>query len=70
MPSEQTFSSGSINDLDTVARSIIEYALGNQIWLFLGEIPPMSVFIGGCIIIVAVILKTLEKKHSNASQSI
>ena len=40
------------------------------VWLFLGEIPPMSVFIGGCIIIVAVILKTLEKKHSNASQSI
>jgi tRNA threonylcarbamoyladenosine biosynthesis protein TsaE len=37
MPSEQTFSSGSVNDLDTVARDIIEYASGNEVWLFLGE---------------------------------
>ena len=39
------------------------------VWLFLSEIPPMSVFIGGSIIILAVIVKTLEQKHSNASKS-
>ena len=38
------------------------------VWLFLNEIPPMSVFIGGSIIIVAVIFKTLEQKHSNSSK--
>jgi len=31
------------------------------VWLFLNEIPPMSVFIGGSIILIAVILKTLEQ---------
>jgi DME family drug/metabolite transporter len=34
------------------------------VWLFLNEIPPMSVFIGGGIIIAAVIFKTLEQKRS------
>jgi tRNA threonylcarbamoyladenosine biosynthesis protein TsaE len=37
MPNEQTFSSSSVNDLDSVARGIIEFALSNEIWLFLGE---------------------------------
>ena len=32
------------------------------VWLFLNEIPPMSVFIGGSIIFAAVIFKTLETK--------
>ena len=39
------------------------------VWLFLNEIPPMSVFIGGSIIIVAVIFKTLEQKYFNTSKS-
>ena len=34
------------------------------VWLFLNEIPPMSVFIGGGIIIAAVIFKTLEQIRS------
>jgi len=34
------------------------------VWLFQNEIPPMSVFIGGGIIIAAVIFKTLEQKRS------
>lgn len=37
MPSEQIFSSDSVNDLDTVAKGIIDYAMSNEIWLFLGE---------------------------------
>ncbi len=37
------------------------------VWLFLNEIPPISVFIGGSIIIAAVIFKTLEQKRSEAS---
>jgi len=36
------------------------------VWMFLNEIPPMSVFIGGSIIVAAVIFKTLEQKRSNA----
>jgi len=32
------------------------------VWLFLNEIPPISVFAGGSIIMIAVVLKTLEKK--------
>ena len=32
------------------------------VWLFINEIPPLSVFIGGSIIILAVIIKSLEKK--------
>ncbi len=32
------------------------------VWIFLNEIPPFSVFIGGSIIIFAVIIKSLDKK--------
>ena len=31
------------------------------VWLFLNEVPPISVFLGGAIIISAVILKSSEK---------
>ena len=31
------------------------------VWLFLNEIPPLSVFIGGSVIIAAIILKSLDK---------
>ena len=34
------------------------------VWLFLNEIPPISVFVGGAIIISAIILKGFDKKHS------
>ena len=34
------------------------------VWLFLSEIPPLSVFIGGAVIISAIILKSFDKKHS------
>ena len=34
------------------------------VWLFLNEIPPISVFVGGAIIISAIILKSFDKKHS------
>ena len=34
------------------------------VWLFLNEIPPISVFIGGLVIISAIILKSFDKKHS------
>ena len=34
------------------------------VWLFLNEIPPISVFIGGVVIISAIILKGFDKKHS------
>ena len=34
------------------------------VWLFLNEIPPISVFIGGIVIISAIILKNFDKKHS------
>ena len=34
------------------------------VWLFLNEIPPLSVFIGGAVIISAIILKSFDKKHS------
>ncbi len=34
------------------------------VWLFLSEIPPISVFIGGAVIISAIILKSFDKKHS------
>ena len=32
------------------------------VFLFLNEIPPMSVFVGGSIILIAVIFKTIEKR--------
>ena len=31
------------------------------VWLFLNEIPPLSVLIGGCVIITAIILKSFDK---------
>ena len=31
------------------------------VWIFLNEIPPLSVLIGGCVIIAAIILKSLDK---------
>ena len=31
------------------------------VWIFLNETPPLSVFIGGFIIILAVIIKSLER---------
>ena len=31
------------------------------VWLFLNEIPPLSVFIGGFVIIVAIIIKSFDK---------
>ena len=47
---------------------LVETLLGPfWVWVFLSEIPPMSVFIGGGIIILAVILKTLEQKYSKAT---
>ena len=35
------------------------------VYIFLNEIPLMSVFIGGSIIVIAVIFKTLEQRFSN-----
>ena len=40
------------------------------VWLFINEIPPLSAFLGGGIIVIAVIFKTLEQKHSKPSKSI
>ena len=34
------------------------------VWLFLNEIPPLSVFIGGLVIIVAIIIKSFDKNKS------
>jgi len=34
------------------------------VWLFLNEIPPISVFIGGAVIISAIIMKSFDKKQS------
>ena len=34
------------------------------VWIFLNEIPPSSVFIGGTIIIFAIIIKSLDKTKS------
>jgi len=34
------------------------------VWLFLNEIPPLSVFIGGTIIIFAIIVKSLDRSKS------
>ena len=31
------------------------------VWMFLNEIPPLSVLIGGCVIITAIIVKSLDK---------
>ena len=35
------------------------------VWLFVNEVPPTSVFIGGFIIILAIILKSFDKKLVN-----
>jgi len=49
---------------------LLETLLGPfWVWVFLSEIPPMSVFIGGGIIILAVILKTLEQRYSKVPKS-
>ena len=37
------------------------------VWIFLNEIPPMSVFIGGTIIILAIIIKSFEKNRKLAN---
>ena len=34
------------------------------VWLFLEEIPPFSVFMGGMIIVFAIIIKSFEKNKS------
>ncbi len=36
------------------------------VWLFLNEIPPISVFIGGAIIIGAIILKSFDKNKATS----
>ena len=33
------------------------------VWLFLNEIPPLSVFVGGAVIILALILKSFDKRQ-------
>tara|TARA_B100000575_G_C23070762_1_gene616704 strand:+ start:388 stop:1254 length:867 start_codon:yes stop_codon:yes gene_type:complete len=35
------------------------------VWLFINEIPPLSVFIGGTIIIFAIIVKSLDRSKSS-----
>jgi len=37
------------------------------VWLFLNEIPPISVFTGGALIITAVIIKSMDYKYSKTS---
>ena len=37
------------------------------VWLFINEIPPLSVIIGGLIIIMAIILKSFDKKITSSS---
>ena len=37
------------------------------VWLFINEVPPTSVFIGGFIIILAIILKSFDKKLINTA---
>ena len=37
------------------------------VWIFINEIPPLSVFVGGAIILTAVILKSIEQKYSKQS---
>ena len=31
------------------------------VWIFLNEVPPISVFLGGAVIILAIILKSFDK---------
>ena len=37
------------------------------VWMFLNEIPPLSVFIGGGVIILAIIIKSFDKSKSIAT---
>jgi len=37
------------------------------VWLFLNEIPPLSVFIGGMVILLAIIVKSFDRNRSLAS---
>ena len=37
------------------------------VWLFLNEIPPLGVFIGGTIIIFAIIVKSFDRSKSLAA---
>ena len=37
------------------------------VWIFLSEIPPLSVFIGGAVIILAIILKSFDKNRVTPS---
>ncbi len=37
------------------------------VWLFLSEIPPLSVFVGGAVIIAAIIIKSFDKRKSIAA---
>ncbi len=37
------------------------------VWLFLNEIPPLSVLIGGAVIVAAIILKSLDKNKVTSS---
>jgi drug/metabolite transporter (DMT)-like permease len=34
------------------------------VWLFLNEIPPLSVFVGGAVIILAIVLKSFDKQQA------
>ena len=34
------------------------------VWMFLNEVPPISVIIGGVIIIVAIIVNSLDKRKT------
>ena len=34
------------------------------VWLFLNEIPPLSVFVGGAVIVLAIIVKSFDKKSA------
>ena len=34
------------------------------VWLFLNEIPPLSVFIGGVIVIFAILVKSFDKNKA------
>lgn len=40
------------------------------VWMFLGEIPPLSVLIGGGVIIAAIVLKYFDKKQIDTVNSI
>ena len=37
------------------------------VWLFLNEVPPLSVFIGGAIVIFAILVKSFDKKLINTA---